>query len=61
MTLLPAEVGRALQRFYEHCRVLSREASDAELAKARLRFVSAARVVLANVLRIMSMNAPAKM
>ena len=55
------EVGRALQRFYEHCRVLSRDASDAELTKARLRLVSAARVVLANVLRIMSMNAPAKM
>ena len=61
MTLLQAEVGLALQRFYEHCRVLSRDGSDAELTKARLRLVSAARVVLANVLRIMSMNAPAKM
>lgn len=55
------EVGRELQRFYENCRVLSRDASDAELTKARLRLVSAARVVLANVLRVMSMNAPAKM
>ena len=55
------EVGRELQRFYEHCRVLSRDASDAELTKARLRLVAAARVVLANVLRVMSMNAPAKM
>ena len=55
------EVARELQRFYEDCRVLSRDASDIELSKARLRLVAAARVVLANVLRVMSMSAPAKM
>lgn len=55
------EVGRELQRFYENCRVLSRDESDIELTKARLRLVAAARVVLANVLHVMSMNAPAKM
>ena len=61
MTLPQAEVDLVLQRFHEHCRVLSREESDAELTKARLRLVSAARVVLANVLHLMSMNAPVKM
>ena len=55
------EVARSLQRFYEKCRVLSREPQDVDISKARLKLAAAARVVLANVLRIMSMNAPAKM
>ena len=55
------EVGRELQRFYESCRILSREPGDVEITKARLRLVEAARVVLANVLRVMSMTAPEKM
>ena len=55
------EVARELQRFYENCRVLSQDPADAAVTKSRLRLVAAARVVLANVLRVMSMNAPEQM
>ena len=55
------EVARELQRFYENCRVLSQDPADTAVTKARLRLVAAARVVLANVLRVMSMNAPEQM
>lgn len=55
------EVARELQRFYENCRVLSHDPADSETTKARLKLVAAARVVLANVLRVMNMNAPEKM
>ncbi len=55
------EVARALQRFYEACRVISSEPADAELTKARLLLVDAARIVLARTLKIMGMNAPERM
>ena len=55
------EVARELQRFYEACRVISSEPSDAELTKARLLLVDAARIVLAGTLNIMGMNAPERM
>ena len=55
------EVARELQRFYEACRVISSDAGDAELTKARLLLVDAARIVLAGTLGIMGMNAPERM
>ena len=55
------EVARELQRFYEACRVISSEPADAELTKARLLLVDAARIVLAGTLGIMGMNAPERM
>ena len=55
------EVARELQRFYEACRVISSEPADAELTKARLLLVDAARIVLARTLGIMGMNAPERM
>ncbi len=55
------EVARELQRFYEACRVISSEPADAELTRARLLLVDAARIVLAGTLGIMGMNAPERM
>ena len=55
------EVARELQRFYEACRVISSEPGDAEITKARLLLVDAARIVLAGTLSIMGMNAPERM
>ena len=55
------EVARELQRFYEACRVISSDAADAELTKARLLLVDAARIVLEGTLGIMGMNAPERM
>jgi arginyl-tRNA synthetase len=55
------ELARELQRFYEACRVISSDPKDAELSKARLLLVDAARIVLARTLNIMGMNAPEQM
>ena len=55
------EVARELQRFYEACRVISSDPADAEITKARLLLVDAARIVLAGTLNIMGMNAPERM
>lgn len=55
------EVARELQRFYEACRVISSDPADAEMTKARLLLVDAARIVLAGTLGIMGMNAPERM
>lgn len=55
------EVARELQRFYEACRVISSDPEDAEMTKARLLLVDAARIVLAGTLGIMGMNAPERM
>ena len=55
------EVARELQRFYEVCRVISSDPADAEMTKARLLLVDAARIVLAGTLNIMGMNAPERM
>ena len=55
------EVARELQRFYEACRVISSDPTDAEITKARLLLVDAARIVLARTLNIMGMNAPERM
>lgn len=55
------ELARELQRFYEACRVISSDPADAEITKARLLLVDAARIVLAGTLNIMGMNAPERM
>jgi arginyl-tRNA synthetase len=52
------ELATAFHDFYERCRVLS---DDVELSKARLKLVSAARIVLARVLDLMGMSAPERM
>lgn len=67
------ELARALQRFYEDCRVMSGDAAhaaetglqvtqvDPAVTKARLKLVDASRVVLARTLGLMGMTAPARM
>ncbi len=47
--------------FYKECRVVSSDPADAELSKARLKLVSAAKIVFAKVLGLMGMTAPEKM
>ncbi len=52
------ELATAFHDFYEKCRVLS---DDAALSMARLKLVSAARLVLARTLSLMGMSAPGRM
>ncbi|TMG02421.1 MAG: arginine--tRNA ligase, partial [Chloroflexi bacterium] len=52
------ELATAFHDFYEKCRVLS---DDAALSMARLKLVSAARLVLARTLSLMGMSAPERM
>jgi arginyl-tRNA synthetase len=47
--------------FYDKCRVLSSDPADAELTKARLKLVRAAKGVLARVLGLMGVSAPESM
>ncbi len=55
------ELARALQHFYEECRVISNDPKDAALSLARLRLVRAVRIVISNLLRLMRMSAPVRM
>ncbi len=52
------ELATAFHDFYEKCRVLS---DDEALSRARLKLVSAARIVLARSLGLMGMTAPERM
>jgi arginyl-tRNA synthetase len=47
--------------FYRDCRVVSSLPEDAEMTKARLKLVRAAKTVLARTLHLMGMNAPESM
>jgi arginyl-tRNA synthetase len=66
------DLANSFHEFYEKCRVLPRvdtstplpegaEDVDAERARARLRLVAAAKVVLARTLSLMGMSAPERM
>ena len=66
------ELANSFHEFYEKCRVLPRQDTSAPLpegaedvdedrAKARLRLVAAAKVVLARTLSLMGMSAPERM
>ena len=52
------EMAAAFHDFYEKCRVLT---DDEALMKARLKLVSAAKIVLARALDLMGMSAPERM
>lgn len=56
-----SEVATAFHWFYQNCRVVSSEAEDLAISKARLKLVDAARIVLARCLSLMSMDAPLHM
>ena len=55
------ELAKSLQRFYEHCRVVSSENKDIEISRARLQLVDAARIALRQTLSLMGMNSPERM
>ena len=55
------DLATAFHWFYDHCRVLSSDPSDAALMKARLKLTEAARVALARTLALMGMSAPETM
>ena len=55
------DLARALQRYYEECRVVSSTPGDEPLSKARLKLVDAARIALARTLSLMGMSAPETM
>ena len=55
------DLAGAFHAFYRDCRVVSSEPGDLEISRARLKLVSACRIVLARVLQIMGMSAPEQM
>ena len=55
------ELATAFHWFYQQCRVVSGAPEDAEITKARLRLVEAAKTVLARCLELMIMEAPERM
>ena len=55
------ELAATFHAFYRDCRVVSSDPADADLTRARLRLVQAAKLVLARVLHLMGMSAPERM
>ena len=56
-----SELATAFHWFYQNCRVVSSEAEDLAISKARLKLVDAARIALARCLSLMIMDAPLQM
>jgi len=61
LTHYAQELAAAFHSFYKECRVVSDDPAHAELAKARLKLVLAAKIVLANTLRLIGVSAPESM
>jgi arginyl-tRNA synthetase len=61
LTYYAQDLASDFHTFYRDCRVLSSDPADAELTKARLKLVRAAKAVLARVLGLMGMSAPESM
>jgi arginyl-tRNA synthetase len=61
LTYYAQDLASDFHSFYRDCRVLSSDPADAELTKARLKLVRAAKGVLARVLDLMGMSAPEQM
>lgn len=61
LTYYSMDLATEFHNFYHQCRVVSSDPEDAEITKARLKLVDAARIVLGRCLSLMGMNAPAKM
>ncbi len=58
LTYYAQDLATAFHAFYRDCRVVS---DDAALTAARLKLVKAAKITLANTLRLMGMTAPERM
>jgi len=61
LTYYAQELASAFHSFYKECRVVSSDPAETELNKARLKLVSAAKIVLAKTLTLMGMTAPERM
>ena len=61
LTHYAQELASAFHSFYKDCRVVSDDPAQAELGKARLKLVLAAKTVLANTLHLMGVSAPETM
>ena len=61
LTYYAQDLASEFHSFYKECRVVSSDPADAELNKARLKLVSAAKIVLAKTLRLMGMTTPERM
>jgi arginyl-tRNA synthetase len=61
LTYYAQDLAATFHAFYRDCRVVSSDPDDAELTKARLRLVKAAKVVLARTLTLMGVDAPDSM
>jgi len=58
LTYYAQDLAAAFHAFYRDCRVVSSEPGDETITKARLKLVSACRIVLARALSLMGMSAP---
>jgi arginyl-tRNA synthetase len=61
LTHYAQELASAFHSFYKDCRVVSDDPAHAELGKARLKLVLAAKTALANTLHLMGVSAPETM
>jgi len=61
LTQYAQRLASAFHSFYKECRVVSSDPAHAELSKARLKLVLAAKTVLANTLYLMGVSAPETM
>jgi arginyl-tRNA synthetase len=61
LTYYAQDLASAFHSFYKECRVVSSDPAEAELNKARLKLVSAAKIALAKTLKLMGMTAPERM
>jgi arginyl-tRNA synthetase len=55
------ELAASFHSFYKECRVISSDPADAELSKARLKLIRAAKTVIARVLLLMGIEPPEQM
>ena len=61
LTYYAQDLAATFHAFYRDCRVVSSDPADAEISKARLRLVRAAKGVLARTLGLIGVSAPERM
>jgi arginyl-tRNA synthetase len=61
LTFYALELATIFHPFYEQCRVVSSDPTDAALSQARLKLVRATRQVLARTLGLLGVNAPERL
>jgi arginyl-tRNA synthetase len=55
------DLASSFHSFYRDCRVVSSDPADDEITKARLRLAKAAKIVLAQTLKLIGVSAPERM